>query len=117
MTQITGISSNLALSQVESQSVSKSTQTVAAEEFAKVAESSIYVFLVSSLKLPEYESGISKSDLTATLKTMIADHSEEQDNSNQIDLLTNVIADFKSLSAGNDFITEESLTSSQGFKA
>lgn len=115
MTQITGISSNLALNQAEYQRPRQSVSKNIGADLS-TSDSSIYVFLVNSLEIPEYSSGISKSDLTANLKSLIAQHSQENDNSDQIDLLTNVIADFGRLSAGGNLITQASVSSSRGFE-
>lgn len=50
------------------------------------------------------DKGITKDQLQSHLKTLIADTAESADHSNEIGFVTNLIADFNTLSGGNDYI-------------
>lgn len=52
---------------------------------------------------------ISKSELNKYLKDLISENSDETDNGDEIDMITNVLADFSKLSANSEYITSDTL--------
>lgn len=61
--------------------------------------------------------GVTKTELTSYLKDLIVGDSADSDNSNEIALVTNLIADFDAISNSKNVITPESLAASKGFEA
>lgn len=79
------------------------------------AKKNLYEYLAEVLNAKD--EGISKDDLSSYLQSLISESSDETDNSDEIALITNVIADFSALSAGSKSITTDSITLSTELEA
>jgi len=61
--------------------------------------------------------GVSKNDLTSYLKSLIASDSEQTDNSNEIAMTTDLLAEFDTVTRGNEYMTPSMLAAANGLVA
>lgn len=78
-------------------------------------ENELYEYLKSNLNIDEEK--VTKDGLSKYLQSLIAESSEENDNANDIGLITNLIANFETISNGDDEISIKSLLSTNDFEA
>ena len=81
----------------------------------EVYKSYFHNYLAEAIKA--IAGGVSKEDLTSHLQSLIANDSENVDNSEAIAATTNLIGDFENLSRGGKYITLSSLSASNGYEA
>ena len=74
-----------------------------------------YGYLVQSIG--NSTNGVSKSDLTSSLKSLLSNDTDDGSFNDEISMLTNIIADFDNYSKGGNTITSSSLASSSGYEA
>lgn len=110
---VNGISSNLLQSYIESSHNAGSAQN---DDFlSKIGVVSttdrykayFHDYLAEAIK--SRMNGVSREDLVSHLQSLIANDSEEGENSEEIAIMTNLIAEFDNLSRGENLITPQTL--------
>lgn len=97
-------------------SVTNSTYSKTSDQSSGSSDFNLYNYLVGTTGASS-SNGVSQSDLTSYLKFLLSDSANDSDNINEVALVTNLIADFESISNSKNFITAESLKASRGYQA